>query len=212
MTGYPRTLREQFPQAMKALAARVSRLESRTASIDSGQPFAVLPATIDPGYTSGSPQAYVNGSAVLTGPYQVLGSYVPTAGDSVLALPVQGTYVILGITGAPPSWTALTLGNSWANSGSGPHGQYRVRPGDPNRAEIIGDLTGGTMTDGTVIATLPAGARPGTAQTLGVVIPGTGAAANMRLFVATSGSIECEGMSALTAPRVTFHDFIDLTA
>lgn len=212
MTDYVRRLEQRFAQFQAAMRADISMLKSRTASIDSGQPFAVLPAVIDAGYASGSPMALVNGSATLTGPYQVLGAYVPAAGDSVLVIPVQGSYVVLGCTGAPAAWAALSLQHSWANSGSGPAAKVRIWPGGPDRVEIIGDVTGGTMTDGTVVAALPAGYAPATAQTLGVVMPGTGAAANMRLFVTTAGNIECEGMSALTSPRVTFHDFVDLTA
>ncbi|MCX4750891.1 hypothetical protein OG455_41155 [Kitasatospora sp. NBC_01287] len=73
-------------------------METRTASIDSGWPLAALPATIDPGYSSGDPKAYLNGATTLTGPYQRLAPYTPAAGDSVLVVPVGAsrTYVVLG--------------------------------------------------------------------------------------------------------------------
>jgi hypothetical protein len=81
----------------KSTQSRLAKLESRTAAIDSGFPLAVLPGTIDSGYTTGDPMVHVNGAA-LTGPYKYLTSYTPTAGDSVILAPVgpSKTYVILG--------------------------------------------------------------------------------------------------------------------
>lgn len=98
MTLYPPKLLDRFAARMADLQRRVTKLESRTAAIDSGYPLAALPAVIDSGYSSGDPMAYLNGSSTLTGPYQHLAAYTPAAGDSVLALPVGAsqTYVILG--------------------------------------------------------------------------------------------------------------------
>ncbi|GAB2695826.1 hypothetical protein [Kitasatospora kifunensis] len=98
MTLYPAELAKRFAITIAEIQRRLTRLESRTAAIDSGWPLAALPAVIDSGYTSGDPSAYINGATALTGPYQHLTSYSPTAGDSVLALPVgtNQTYVILG--------------------------------------------------------------------------------------------------------------------
>lgn len=98
MTMYPPALGQRFAAMMRELQQRVTKLESRTASIDSGWPLAPLPAVIDPAYTSGDPMAYLNGSTTLTGPYQHLAAYTPAAGDTVLAQPVGATqtYVILG--------------------------------------------------------------------------------------------------------------------
>ncbi|MFJ9771246.1 hypothetical protein ACIRVF_08375 [Kitasatospora sp. NPDC101157] len=98
MPLYPRPLEQRFPAELQAMQLRLSRLETRTAGIDSGWPLAALPAVIDPAYTTGQPKAFLNGATTLTGPYQRLSSYTPTAGDHVLAVPVgaQQTYVILG--------------------------------------------------------------------------------------------------------------------
>jgi hypothetical protein len=95
---YPRGLNDRFAAELKAMRTAIKKLQSRTAAIDSGFPLACLPAVIDPGYTSGDPKAYINGSPTLTGPYQHLAAYTPAAGDAVLAMPVgaQQTYVILG--------------------------------------------------------------------------------------------------------------------
>lgn len=98
MPLYPPRLEDRHAATMKDILRRITKLESRTAGIDSGYPLAALPATIDPAYTSGDPKAYINGSTTLTGPYQHLAAYTPAANDSVLALPVGAlqSYVILG--------------------------------------------------------------------------------------------------------------------
>lgn len=98
MPMYPEPIERRFAAKLQNMLQRITKLESRTAAIDSGFPLAALPAVIDSGYTSGDPKAYINGSATLTGPYQHLASYTPAANDSVLALPVgvNQTYVILG--------------------------------------------------------------------------------------------------------------------
>ena len=46
MTQYPLPLDKRFAADMRDHKRRIQLLESRTASIDSGQPFAVLPAVV----------------------------------------------------------------------------------------------------------------------------------------------------------------------
>lgn len=98
MTLYPPNLLNRFAANLADLARRVTKLESRTAAIDSGFPLAVLPATIDSGYSSGAPKAYINGSTTLTGPYEYLASYTPAANDLVAVVPIGAmqTYLVLG--------------------------------------------------------------------------------------------------------------------
>ena len=100
MTLYPADIQRRYALAMTAIQARITKLETRTAGIDSGFPLMALPATIDPAYTTGDPHAYINGSTVLTGPYQHLASYTPAANDSVIMLPVPAlqSYIIVGKT------------------------------------------------------------------------------------------------------------------
>jgi hypothetical protein len=100
---YPPTLDKRYGDEFRKMRAAIQRLQSRTAAIDSGMPLAALPAVIEAGYTSGNPSVYINGSSTLSGPFQYLASYTPTAGDSVLVLPLPytagqgvGQYVILG--------------------------------------------------------------------------------------------------------------------
>ena len=88
MPAYPKTLQDRFSRQLPEVFRRVSKLESRTASIDSGMPLAARPAVIDSGYTSGNPNAYINGSVTLTGPYQYLASSTPLVGDPLLVLPL----------------------------------------------------------------------------------------------------------------------------
>ena len=98
MPLYPPPIQQRFAATMQALQKRVTKLESRTAAIDSGFPLAALPAVIDPAYTSGDPNVLINGSATLTGPCQHLASYTPVASDAVLVLPVgvNQAYVVIG--------------------------------------------------------------------------------------------------------------------
>jgi hypothetical protein len=100
VTQYPQKLgMERFQATMTGLLRRVAKLETRTAGIDSGFPLQMATGVIDPGYTSGDPQAYFNGASALSGPYQHLSSYTPTAGDTVLLAPVGvlQAWVILGL-------------------------------------------------------------------------------------------------------------------
>jgi hypothetical protein len=102
MTTYPRQLTQRFAQTIQDMQARIRKLETRTAGIDSGATLAALPATIDPGYTTGDPMVAINGSATLTGPCNHLASYTPAADDAVLVIPLPVTqsaltaYLILG--------------------------------------------------------------------------------------------------------------------
>jgi hypothetical protein len=102
MTAYPTELGRRFAADLREMRRAITKLQSRTAGIDSGAPLAALPAVIDAAYSSGNPKAHINGSATLTGPYQHLTSYTPAAGDSVLVLPTPVTapgvtaYVVLG--------------------------------------------------------------------------------------------------------------------
>lgn len=99
MALYPASLERRFSATLADLLRRVTKLESRTAAIDSGFPLALLQAIIDPSYTSGDPMAYINGSNTLSGPLYHLTSYTPAAGDLVIVAPVGGSmqaYVVLG--------------------------------------------------------------------------------------------------------------------
>jgi hypothetical protein len=55
-------------------------------------------------------------------------------------------------------WNTLTLTSGWGNVSGKAAAQYRASGTDS--VEIIGNISGGTVTDGTTIATLPSGSRP----------------------------------------------------
>lgn len=59
---------------------------------------------------------------------------------------------------APTSWQPLTLTGGWSNVSGKAAAQYR--PSGSDGIEIIGNISGGTVTDGTTIATLPSGSIP----------------------------------------------------
>jgi hypothetical protein len=99
MTQYPRPITQRLQAVLPAILTRLTKLESRTAMLDSTFPLAVLPGVIDAAYTgTGDPMVTVNGAATLSGPYQYVTSYTPAAGDSVLLVPVPAlaAYVIIG--------------------------------------------------------------------------------------------------------------------
>ena len=98
LTMYPAPLLQRFSATLTALQKRVTKLETRTAGIDSGFPLMMLPGVVSASYTSGNPQVYVNGSSALSGPFQYLASYTPAANDAVILAPVGAlqSYVIMG--------------------------------------------------------------------------------------------------------------------
>jgi hypothetical protein len=91
MTAFPVQLTQRFAREFREIKTRITKLETRTAGIDSGATLAALPAVIDSGYVSGDPMAKINGSATLTGPYNHLASYTPAPSDAVLVLPMPVT-------------------------------------------------------------------------------------------------------------------------
>lgn len=94
---------------------------------------------------------------------------------------------------SPGQWQPMSFSNGWSNHGGGNvTGQYRLWPLF-NEVEIIGGLAAGTITSGTVIATLPAGYTPADQQEIGVLIDNTsgGAGGNSpRLSVTTAGQLQ----------------------
>ena len=60
-------------------------------------------------------------------------------------------------------WMPMSLSNGWANSGSGPAAQFALRG---SSVEVIGDLTAGTLSSGTVAVALPSAVTPAHVQQL----------------------------------------------
>lgn len=114
----------------------------------------------------------------------------------------------LSALGAQTAWVNLPLSNSWTVIGSR-RAVYRKVLG---MLQIQCEIVGGTATDGTVVATLPAGFRvifetslncvspPGTSLTAGVTLP--------RVVIKTDGTIAC--MNVNTGGAIAFNAFLPL--
>lgn len=105
---------------------------------------------------------------------------------------------------ASPAWTNLTLQNSWAVIASRRAAYRRVLCW----VEVQLQVTGGTATDGTVVATLPAGFRPTVLFVIPVaastnVAPAVGTA-NSRIVIGTDGTITCQNVNSAQGISVSF--------
>jgi hypothetical protein len=201
---FPKQLTQRFPAEFQDMGARLAQLETRTAGIDSGAPLAVLPATIDPAYTSGNPSCFINGAATLTGPYQYLASYSPVAGDAVLVMPTPVTqsavtsYVVLCSLGS--GWNYVgTAGNpafaaNWANAGSGNASLAFMLTG------VSVQVTGAVIPSagaGATLFTLPAGYLPASHQTIFGLNRTTGASVGW--LIRSTGAVQFFGATGIIA-------------
>jgi hypothetical protein len=118
------------------------------------------------------------------------------------------TALLLGV----PAWTGMSLLNGWTNTGGGqPTAQYRLWP-LINEVEIIGNISAGTLTNNTTIATLPN--TPGSLQKVCVMMVDaavTLAAGVPLLYVDTGGNLKIFGMPGATTDA-GFHGWYSLDA
>lgn len=99
-----------------------------------------------------------------------------------------------GTPAAAETWHAMTLGNGWANRG-GVFVTAQYRRTALKELEIVGEISGGTITSGTVVATLPAAYRPAHTFDIPVVVAATGTQTNSpTLEVASDGTIKVASM------------------
>jgi hypothetical protein len=114
----------------------------------------------------------------------------------------------------PQAWIPMTLQNGWVNVGAGfPTAQYRLWLLS-NEVELIGEVSGGTITTGVLInAALPSAYLPATAQTIEIrTILGAGTAGPLQYArVSTGGQINLQGIPSGTT-RIAWHDTISLDA
>lgn len=101
-------------------------------------------------------------------------------------------------TNALGAWTALTFQNGWSNLGA-PYGNAQVIVEPTGVVRIGGVVNGGTKTDGTVMTTLPAGARPQKDMIFPVGNGSGGTVTNPNIRIRTTGNIEIFGMAAATS-------------
>lgn len=94
------------------------------------------------------------------------------------------------------SWKGLSYNNSWANAGSSASGQYRMQ--GLNEMKIIGRMSPGTKTNGTVIFTMPVGYRVPYIMSVPVTCNGQGTGESPHLDFMTDGTVQCWGMGTST--------------
>jgi len=120
----------------------------------------------------GSVRVQINGGVVQAGYLQ---SYVPQVGDTVAVVRQDAGWLVFGSLygdAAPATtnpfadeWHFATLQSGWTNRvGAFPAFQYRLFP-NPRNVQIMGQIVPGTLTDNTLITTLPTEYRPA-AETL----------------------------------------------
>jgi hypothetical protein len=117
--------------------------------------------------------------------------------------------------GTAEIWHAMSLINTWANVGGGVvDAQYRLIGSPPKEVEVIGEISGGVIGNGTNInSALPSGYQPVSTQTITIrLILGAGTAPIMCYArISTTGQIALEGIPAGTT-RIAFHDTFSLDA
>jgi hypothetical protein len=117
VTTYPKELGIRFAATIADLINRVRLLENRTRNIDSGTLLQTLTGTVDPAYTgSGAPNVQITGATSLSGPYQAVSGYQPTAGDTVLLIPSGATYVVAGLVHPTVYRSYLSTSTTVANT------------------------------------------------------------------------------------------------
>lgn len=92
------------------------------------------------------------------------------------------------------AWATLTPLNGWSHSST----QLQYRLDKEGRVWIRGAVTGGTITDGTAVAQLPAGFRPTStnkALTVGAVMAG-GTGNSPQVNIITNGNITLVGIGS----------------
>jgi hypothetical protein len=131
-----------------------------------------------------------------------------SGGPAVLA-GQRATAVVYNQNVAGP-WNAFSLQNGWTNKGVGTvTAQYRMV--NTVTVEIIGTILPGTITNNTVVFTLPTGYyNPNNSQVVPLIVRGSAAAAVAWLSINIDGT--CGVVGAVASTSYAFHDLISLDA
>lgn len=163
--------------------SRISNV--KTERLDLGQP-----GTGAPGYLS----SYDTGSQYRT-------SLLGTAGNAIYEIGSEGGGTLTTkLQALHNEQTALTLQNSWVNSGGG-FGSANVYKSPDSCVYFSGVISGGVTTPGTVIAQLPSGHYPpsirrlATANSGGVVILSVSGGGALSIVTGTNSDITLDGLS-----------------
>lgn len=101
-------------------------------------------------------------------------------------------------TSALPAWSNLTLSAGWVNLDSGSNTLAQYRKDAQGRVWVRGTIKNGTTTDGTTIATLPAGYTPASIHRFVVSNSlGSGGAA-AKIIVNADGTMTIRGVVTAT--------------
>jgi hypothetical protein len=122
----------------------------------------------------------------------------------------------------PGPWVPVVGGvgyqNSWADSGHGDPGAYRIQP-LTNQVEIIADLSVPTFSSDSVIFQLPVGFRPASIQSFQAIIiasTGTVGVTTPRIYVAasngnvTAANASIPGAASGLTTRMAIHCLVSL--
>jgi len=132
---------------------------------------------------------------------------VPSSPTVLAGTDLTGT--LLGV----PAWTAMSLLNSWTNTGAGNVTAQWRKLNQSNEIEIIGTISAGTLTNGTNIAQITT-YLPATGQFVPVMVTtstGTAGVTSPRLFIDTSGNVQVFSIPASTT-AISFHGTYSLDA
>lgn len=143
------------------LDGRVSTLEKNLSAV---QVLQNTTATIDPYHTGGAPRIMFEDSGLWTTVgYPYLSSYTPKASDKVLMQPLNDSWIIAGRIVTDflyPREIPLGLENGWEIYEPTNWKAPFYTKTDKGIVLLQGLIQAGTVTNGTILATLPAGHRP----------------------------------------------------
>lgn len=96
MALFPLPTADRFPELLRDFQRRLRRLEGKCLVLDTGNYVTPYIGVIPGSYTSGDATVVLLGQSTPIGPFKSLSSYSPTAGATVLLIPVGQTYIIAG--------------------------------------------------------------------------------------------------------------------
>lgn len=150
----------------------------------------------------GLPRVLFDGELVVSSKrYAIMQGYSPAAGDRVALAPVGTTYLIVGkiLETVPAGWVNLTLTGGWTQQGGFATVGCKLYP--DGTVGLRGSMVPGTLTDGTIVFTLPAGYRPADQQV--ILVNSVGSPAQSRIRIMPSGAVDIFNCTSSTGLRLS---------